>query len=408
MMTYPLHSNRLLVTILISLAVDFECSSAQGVDSAAVDRFDTRVGGEPALPANDDVQRRGGLELGAAISAAYDSNIFLSRTNARADMVYQAGALVAYTQGDAKTGEGGFVKFAYRPNAVIYSKAASDSRLDHDAALVAGWRGKVSAVTYTGALRKLGGATADTGRQTDRIESANEIRGAWTPQEKVALQIAAGNRVSSYADKNLYDSREVYAEAVIRYIYSPKTAVSLAYRTGSLQVDGATDQTTQQLGTILEWQPREKIRVNLAAGAQRRSTGNGAEVNPVFAGRFDWDSGAGTDLYISGYRREEASAFLAGRNYTISGVTAGISQRLGGNWTARLEAGRESVDYKRVDGAGGGSREDRLWFVRPAFEYKFSDSVDLSIFYRMSRNNSTSANFGYGQRIAGAELRYKF
>ena len=158
----------------------------------------------------------------------------------------------------------------------------------------------------------------------------------------------------------------------------------------------------------IDWQPREKIHATLEAGMERRTTVNGSRVNPVVAGRIDWTPRQGTSLYLTAYQREEASAFYAGQNYNVKGVTAGVAQRLGPDWTARLEAGRESATYRQVSGSGSGGRKDKTWFVRPALEYRFTDACNISLFYRISENTSSAADFGYNERIAGIELNYKF
>ena len=379
---------------------------AQEVSPVVDDRVEAGDRVVPTVPQSDE--RRGGWDLGAVVSAAYDDNIFLSRTNPASDTVYRIAPSVAYTQGDAKEGEGGFIRVAYRPTAVVYAETASGNRIDHQAAVSAGWRGKASKITYTGAVQKLGDATADTGRQTDRLEYQNELRAAWIPREKITVELAAGKRQSDYADPALFDSSKTYGEVAVRYAYSAKTEAGLAYQAARFKVDGAGDQTTHQVTARIDWQPREKIHVKLEAGAERRTTQNGSEVNPVVEGRIDWTPRQGTSVYVTGYQRQEASAFYAGRNYNVKGVTAGIARRLGGKWTARLEAGRESAAYKQVSGSGTGGRKDKIWFVRPALEYRITDEFDIALFYRVSDNSSSDSSFGYDQRIAGIELNYKF
>ncbi len=370
------------------------------------DRVQTDVEEIPVI--FNEVERRGGLELGAVISAAYDSNIFLSRNNPDSDLVTRIGPAIAYTQGDPKEGEGGFIKFAYQPTGVIYAEHGDDNRIDQQAALTAGWRGKATSLTYIGAARKLGDATADTGRQTDRVEIENEILAAWVPREKITVELAAGNLKSEYSDPTLYDSNEAYARLGLRYAYSPKTELGIAYQVGSLRVDGGSDQTLQQITASLLWQPREKIKIALQVGAEQRKSEDGTEVNPVLESRIEWAPRKGTELYLAGYQRQDASAYYAGQDYNTLGATAGISQRLGGNWTARLEGGREKVTYSRVSGSGSSGRKDTIWFVKPALEYKFTDALDVSIFYRVSDDSSNAKNFGYSQQLAGIELTYKF
>lgn len=378
---------------------------AQEVTTVVDDRVQSDVA---ELPAAAPASRRDGWDLDAVISAAYDSNILLSPSRPEADLVSELGVSMAYAHGDPDEGEGGFLRFAYRPTAVLYADHGSASRIDQQAALSAAWRGKATKISYTGLVRQLGGATADTGRQVDRMESENELRAAWSPREKITLEAAVGHRRTDYDDPAFFDSNEAYGEAALRYAYSPKTKLGAAYRAGRFKVDGAEAQTTHQVSGSIDWQPREKIRLGLQAGAEQRRTENGSGINPVAEGRLEWTPREGTSLYFTGYRREEASAFFAGQNYNLKGATAGISQRLGEKWTARLEGGHESATYSRVAGAGTSGRKDTIWFVRPALDYRITDIMDISLFYRLSENRSTDPAFGYDQRLAGIEIKYQF
>ncbi len=404
----------MVVLVLAIFTADIQTSlSAQEISPIMDDRVDYGVDSgietAPAAPlVRQDEVKRGGWELGAVISAAYDNNIFLSAKKPVSDMVFRIGPTVAYTKGDAKEGEGGFIQLAYRPTAVIYAKNDSDNRVDQQALLTAGWQGKVSRLVYKGGIQKLGDATADTGGQTDRLEFENELRAAWLPREKVILELAVGNKQSDYSDPTLFDASKTYCEVAARYAYSPKTELGLVYQVARFKVRGSADQDTQQLTGVIDWQPREKVRVNLKAGAEYRKVGSDSQVNPVLEGRADWTPREGTNLYLTAYQRQEASAYYAGQIYNLKGVTAGVSQRLRGNWTARLEGGVEKASYSRVSGSGPSGRDDRIWFVRPALEYEISDKANIVLFYRATDNSSSDAAFGYGQQMAGIEFNYQF
>lgn len=382
------------------------CAFAQEYSQVVDSRVD--VGNAQPPQADAGTERSGGWDLGAIVSAAYDDNIFLSSSNPESDMVFRAAPVMAYTKGNEKEGEGGFVRVGYRPTAVVYASNGSENRIDHEALAVAGWRGKVTRLTYSGVIQKLGDATADTGRPADRLAFENEVRVAWIPREKITLEVAAGDSRSEYSDPAYFDSGKSYGEVALRYAYSPKTELGIVYQIGRFRVDGAGRQDTQQVTGSIAWEPREKIKLNLDAGAEYRKFDNGSDVNPVLEGRIEWSPREGTDVFLAGYMREEASAYYAGQNYSVRGATAGISQRLGGKWSARLEGGYEKNSYEQVSGTGTGGRQDRIWFVRPVLVYRMGDQSDLSFFYRISDNDSSDPVFGYDQRMIGVELNHKF
>lgn len=389
-----------------SLVVDDRVED--GVVEPLIEEVDESVMG-PLIEAEEpEEEKRGGWDIGLVISAAYDDNVFLSSRDPKADMVFRAAPEVAYTQGDEKEGESGFIKAAYRPTLVFYARNGSENRVDHQALLTAGWRGKVTRLTYAGAFQKLGDSTAETGQPTDRIEYDNEVRFGWVPREKVVLEAAAGYRGRDYSDPFYFDSSKTYGEAAVRFIYSPKTELGLAYQVGRFKVQGGGPQTSHELVGRLAWQPREKIRVNLDAGLEYRKYDNGSNVRPVLLGRVEWQARAETSVYVTAYMRQEASAFYAGQNYEVRGVTAGLSQRLGDHWTARIEGGYESNRYEQVSGTGTAGRDDRLWFVRPALVRRLGAESELAFFYRISDNESNDPGFGYDSQMLGVQINHRF
>lgn len=353
-------------------------------------------------------KRSQGLNLGVIVSGAYDDNIFLSAKDARGDFVGRVAPEIGYSRGDRDSQDGGYLKIAYRPTGVVYARSSSDNRVDHEAKVAVGIVGNKAAFDYSMAYGKLGDATPDTGRQADRQLFEQVVRIAWVPREKLAVELAAGQSIADYADKVLLDSRDTFGEIALRYAYSPKTRLGLAYRAGRFEVDQMEDQRYQRLSGKIEWQPREKIRVQLEAGAEKRRYANGSSVTPVLEGRVDWNPSEKTNYFLTAYRRETASAFSPGQNYRLTGATAGVSQKIGEKWSAHLEGGVERASYRQVEGIGGNAGDDTLWFVRPAISYRFTEELGLEIFYRVSSNNSSRAGFGYDQQSAGILLEYKF
>jgi len=348
------------------------------------------------------------LEMGLAISAAYDDNIFLSATNAKSDFVLKVAPSIAYRKGDKLEGEGGYLAIAYRPTAVAYADNSDNDRIDQESGWEVGWRGKAIAFAYTGAFRQLGDATADTGTLTDRTELANEARIAWSLREKVAVEVAGGHESIDYEAGNFADSELTYGEIALRYAYSPKTRVGLIYKAGRFEVDGAGEQTVHRVTTRIEWNPTEKIAIDLEAGGEHRSFDNGSDTTPVVEGRIGWRPKEGTEIYLTGYRREQASAYLPGQNYTQTGAALGISQRLGEKWVARLEGGLERASYTQVSGTGAAGREDKIHFIRPALEYRFTDDFSMGFYYRYSENRSNQSGLGYENHTAGIQMGYQF
>lgn len=397
---------------LVSCALIAQCAGEEFLPTVverATTRVDQRLQRPEGLRRDDrPALAEEGLDLGLIVSAAYDDNIFLSQVNEEGDFVIRVTPRLAYGIGDPASKQGGYLRVAYRPTAVVYLDHRDDSRIDHDLQWDAGYNGDESAVRYSGSFRRLGDATADIGNQTERNEQAHLVRLAWMPRERISVELGAALEKTDYDTALLADSSKLLGEAALRCIYSPKTQIVLAYRGGREEVDGAPDQDVHRATARLVWSPRRKINFDLEVGAEHREFANGSETYPVFEARADWRPREGTTLYLAGYRREEASAFFNGQNYRVTGVTGGVAQYLGSGWTARLEGGVEKANYRRVSGTGPANRRDEIYFIRPALAYEVNEDFSVNVFYQYSRNDSNNPFFGYSNHQAGVGMDYSF
>lgn len=367
--------------------------------------------GGAALPSVDvmgDEEGREGLDAGISIGSEYNDNIYYRSTDKEEDLIFRASPFISLTAGDAKEGRGGFVRTEYRPAGLLYTDHSSDTRVDHDARIWTGWRGAVTSISADGVFQKQGDATAEVFAPTDRTNLAGELRVAWHGREKLRVETAAGIKRTDYDAPRFFDYDRRYGEIALKYEHSPKTELGIAYRAGTLAVDGSARQDTQAVLGSIVWKPRGKILVSLEGGAERRDSAVGSRTTPVLEARAEWRPREKTKIYLKGYMREEASVFYRGQNFLVRGGTAGVSQRLGEKWEVKLEGGMESNSYRSIGSGNSFDREDKTYFLRPAVSRRFSDQTELSFFYRISSNNSTTDALTYDQSILGVELKHEF
>ncbi len=409
------HSPRVVGMVLVSLSASsmlpsYGQESAALTDTRLVERLDDRVA--PLARSEQDPTsgtiRKQGIDLGVIISGAYNDNITLSANAPVKDFVIRATPSLAYIRGNAEASEGGYLKVAYKPSAVVYAEGNSPNRVDQDASWQIGLHGKKTSIAYEGRIQQLGDATADTGQQTDRVMLEQVVRTAWSATDKVAVELSAGQSSADYQERDLVDSSGAYGEVGLRYTYSPKTRIGVAYRAGTFQVDGAGDQQIQRATARMEWKPREKIAIDLEAGAEHRTFDAGSSTSPVINAKIGWTPRPGTEISLSGYRRTEASSVYAGQNYDVTGASIGLSQKIGEKWTARVEGGLENASYSRVSGSGAANRRDRIVFIQPSVRYQMTEDSQVEWFYRYEKNQSNQSGFGYDNHLIGIQFGYQF
>lgn len=400
-----------LATFVASgLLPSFGQETDSGLERRVSGRLDVRV--QPVDGSRQDASagkvKTQGLDLSAVISAAYEDNINLADRNPEHDLVIRVAPTVAYVRGAADDVEGGYIRVAYRPTGVVYTEHNDSNRVDQDASWDVGVRGQKFAAAYGGRVQKLGDPTPDTGRQTDRVMLEQVARVAWVPREKLALELAAGQSSTDYRDRRFADSHGAYGEVALRYAYSPKTRLGIIYRGGTFDVDGANNQNIQRGTVRLEWKPREKISFDVEAGGEHRAFDAGSATKPVIEAKATWQPRDGTGIFLSGHQRTEASAFYPGQDYDLTGISAGIEQRMGQKWSGRLEGGFEKASYSRVSGNGPANRKDQIVFIRPSIRCQLTDDIDIEWFYRYECNDSNQPGFGYKSNTAGIQFGYKF
>lgn len=409
------HSPRVVGIVLVflsssSLLPSYGQDPAALTDDRLVERLDERMvpsSGSDQDPSEGTIRKQG-IDLGVIISGAYNDNITLSSSAPVKDFVIRATPSLAYIRGSAEANEGGYLKVAYKPTAVVYAEGNSSNRVDQDASWALGLQGKKTSIAYEGRIQKLGDATADTGQQTDRTMLEHVVRTAWSATDKVAVELSAGQSSADYRQRGLVDSSGAYGEVGLRYTYSPKTRLGVAYRAGTFQVDGAGDQQVQRGAVRMEWKPREKISVDLEAGVEHRTFDAGSSTKPVINAKVGWTPRPGTEISLSGFRRTEASSVYSGQNYDVTGASIGLSQKIGQKWSARLEGGLENASYSRVSGTGAANRRDRIVFIRPSVRYQITDDSEVEWFYRYEKNQSNQSGFGYDNHIIGIQFGYQF
>ncbi|MDP0489986.1 MAG: hypothetical protein Q7Q71_02905 [Verrucomicrobiota bacterium JB023] len=368
-----------------------------------VGKIDRRVLG--AAYTGVEESTREGLDLGLVTSVAYDDNIFQSSSDKRGDLVVQVEPQIGWTAGKRRED---WVRIAYEGAAVIYLKESEDSRMDHRVLVEGGFKRKRIAVAYSGTWARLGSPSADLGGQSDRQEWEMNGAVAFEPKGKWSYEVFGRKRAIDQESPAVADLWESSVGVTAKHRFSPKTRFEVGLETGETEVDGTDSQQLQRLRGEVFWAPRAKFNLSLGGGVEYRDYQVGSGWDPYLAARAEWLPRSSTAFYLEAYRREESSVALIGENYTLTGLRAGVSQKLKDGWSAGLEFGRESADYFAVDGSADSGREDVITFIRPSVRYRFGDESELIFLYQWSENDSTDPSYGYANNQLGVSLNYRF
>lgn len=346
-----------------------------------------------------------GLDISLVTSLAYDDNIFQSADDKTSSLVAQVEPSIGWTAGER---DKAWIRLAYEGAAILFLSSTEDSRIDSRVLVEGEIKGKSVALAYSARWARLGSPSADIGGTSDRHEWGARAGVTYSPKGKLAYEIFAERTVVEQIEPSFFDFYQSSGGIAAQYRYSSKIQVELGYRFGNVDVDGAGTQTFQRVGVQALWRPRSKVSVSLEGGVEYRNYEVGSGIEPFLAARVDWTPRAKTALYLEAYRREEASAALEGENFNITGIRAGINQRLINGWSAGFEVGRETANYFGIAGLPESGRNDTLMFVRPSLRYAFGEESELVFLYQWSQNDSSDPEFGYDNHQLGVSMSYRF
>ncbi|MEZ5303398.1 MAG: outer membrane beta-barrel protein [Verrucomicrobiales bacterium] len=338
---------------------------------------------DPALSISERQRFRFGIDT----SVVYDDNIFYSEDSPTEDFILSFAPWVAVELGDSREREANFIAARYQPNAKWFMENGDESAVDHRAEAEVQWRLKRMTAGFSTLFERLSEPTADVRARYDRNHYANAIRLAYDLSTKTQLEARMRSDVSDYGSSSdasvvLLDSEEWVGELALRYAYSDKTTIAVGYAAGTLDVSGASDtQTYQQAFAEVSWAATGKITVTGRVGAEYRDAGGSDEVTPVYEAEVAYQPRESTKLALRAYRRVEASAYLADQNFTSTGVSASVEQKLGRRFIAGIEGGYEKAQYEAVGAkaAAGSARDEDSFFVRPSLRYRLRDWLAFTL-----------------------------
>ncbi len=176
---------------------------------------------------------------------------------------------------------------------------------------------------------------------------------------------------------------------------------------GDLEVEDEGSETYQQVLLRAQYRATEKMSVVCAGGVEfRQGRDDDDEVTPVFSLGLRYAPAEGTVVTLEASRRIENSALEAGRDYLLTGVTAGVRHFLWRGIYLTLDAGYHHADY--TEPVAGGAREDSYFFVRPGVLYNFASWASAQIVYLHRENDSTRDSFSFANNQVEIQVSFTF
>lgn len=385
----------------------------------------------PAASAVDEVSaipKRFQYAFRLGLRGAYDDNIFLRQTNRVGDFYFSIEPGITIGYGDIVGSDQNSIRLDYAPSAFIYAENSDANALQHIIRLDAQYHFRRLNLSLAQEIQLLDGTNFNNGSlNPNSVPSVNLDAGAntsvntYNTRATFSLELTGKTFLSgglTYTsneyESSLIDSQSIQGNFYLNYTYSPKLVVGLGGTGGYNWVDSSTpDQTFEQINLRTTYQATGKISLEASGGVEFRQFGEGSRdstyISPVYEISASYQPFDGTSISLSGNRRTQNSAVLAGQDYSSTNISLTVRQRFFQRLYLSFAVGYQNLSYfSTVDNGTSASRDDDYIYFQPALDFTLTRYWTFGAFY-LHRENETSANsFGFENNQFGVRTSLTF
>jgi len=303
---------------------------------------------------------------------------------------------------------GNFVLADYSGTYLFFLDNSEQNTYDQDALISAGWVGGKLSLGFQGKFQSLSSPDVDVGGRVRRYILSAGINANYELSGKTSIEANFSYTSTQY--QGFIDSGEFQNEEWLNIQITPKLKIAPGLGFGMLTVQGSDNQPYARVLVRAVYEYSEKLSFNGRLGGEYRDVQHGSEFrnNPVFSLGVSYLPFDGTALSLSSYRLAEASALLAGADYTRTGVDIKVRQRFLQRLYLTLTGGYENLDYHAVSNDSPTNRNDNTIFGRAAVAVDFTRWGTAEVFYNYQRNSSNHPGNSFTDNQVGIELNFAF
>jgi Putative beta-barrel porin 2 len=336
----------------------------------------------------------------------YNDNIFLSRSDPVADVIFTISPGLIFELGDFRDKKENYLSFLYIGQPVFYAENSAQNAVNHFVGLKFQYRFTKLVLTFKSDYSHIRGPNRDVNTITTTDRFWNSLAFDYDYSDKTKLNVTFAQNASltqDFQNTNQYEVR-----TGVRYQLLPKTQVGLQGVGGVLDSSDTPLQYYQQLRLELLYIPTQKLSFLFNGGVQFLEFSDTVKIDPVFSLGLFYQPFPATMLSLSGFRNVVGSSAEAGEDYFATGFEINVSQQFFQRLVASVGAGYENDSYFGTTPETPTNREDNYVFVRPRLTYAFVDWFSVSVFYEFRQTVSNQEGNSFENNRAGLEVLTKF
>lgn len=372
-------------------------------------------------PVNENV-RRFRYHFSVTVRTVYDDNINLAKTQPEGDFYTSFEPTIRLSLGEPGSESNNVVLFVYAPNAVFFADHSEADAIQHVIHLEAQRVfGKISA-SLSGDVQILDGAdlrslTDTTGRQANIDVGARTRSNVYSAKLGASYDLSSKTFLSGGIDYSRHDydslisSQSLSGNLYFNYNYSPKLVLGLGGTFGYNETGDSTPaQYFEQANLRASFNPGEKLSLSGSVGVEIREFENadGVYTSPVFEFSASYRPFDGTNVSLTGSRRTQNSAVIAGGDYASTRIDFSVQQRFLQRIFVSLSAGYESAEYFSSFSGVDLNRSDDYYYLQVAIDTNITRFWDVGLYFLHREDSSSSDLFSFSDNQFGIRSSLMF
>jgi hypothetical protein len=298
----------------------------------------------------------------------------------------------------------------YQASWNVYSSRQFNDTLDHALSLLGATTYENWTFNFSQGFSRSTQPLIQTGRQTQQDQYSTSITALDRLDQHLMLETDASQSLLYTTDFN--DTKEWSLLEWLHYQFSPQLDTALGIGPGYVEVNNGADMNYYKFLGKIDWRPSTKLNLHLDGGLDHRRlrTANASYIdNPIANASIGYKIFDHTMLTFGASRTVSASYF-ANQIQKSLGWNAGVNQRLLGIFNLSLSAGDQKSTYELTDPTTSttSTRDDNDHWYDARVSTVVLKRGTISIFYRRSKNASSTPGYSFSSNQVGLEFRYQY
>ncbi len=314
--------------------------------------FPTSVGGGFPTSGTGDVggeARRFKYSFRLNVTALYDSNIFISKTNRVHDYEFTITPGVTLGWGDVFGRTRNYLRLDYAPSFQLFANNSSQNNIGQNLLIDGKYSTGKATWRFAESFQVLNGAETDVGNRVTRQITATTLGVNYLLSDKTNIDLSGSFAYQGF--ERQLNTWTLSGAGYFNYVYSPKLTVGIGVVGGLTTITGpnSPDQTFEQVNVQMTYQATGKISILATVGTEFRqfSGARSDYISPVFTLSGVYQPFDGTTITLAAFRRIQPSSALVGQSFNSTGFTLSFRQRF----------------YQRLYLTGSGTFENSAYFA---------------------------------------------